>query len=1156
MSESPRRRAEHAQSRASDPAASAWVEASAGSGKTKLLTDRVLRLLLAGVEPGRILCLTFTKAAAAEMATRLARALGDWATAENAPLAQALAGLTGRAPDEAERRAARALFVRVLEQPGGMRISTIHAFAQSLLRAFPLEAGLAPQFAVVEDQDARAMLAREREAVLAGTPNRDAMEHLARLVPPTRFAEVVGTLAATRGRILRAIDSRQGLTGFEGALARALGLAPGAADEDAVLRAACSGVLPDVARAGALLRLSGNDNDRTRGADIAAWLARDETLRASHWEDWRALLLTDKNEPRKRLATKQAGADAGWVQNTLTAEAERVQAAEQARAAARVLAATMALLAIGTPVLRRYESAKARAGMLDYDDLIRGAERLLQDPGSAWVLFKLDGGLDHVLLDEAQDSNPDQWGIVRALTGEFFAGEGAREQGRTVFAVGDVKQSIYGFQGADADGFARERTHYGSAVPRAGLEFRAVPLDVSFRSTAPVLALVDAVFAAGEARAGVVEGDAVLRHYADRAGHAGSVELWPLLRVDAAEAPPAWAPPDAPVDGEGAAPRLAALIAARIRWMLDHETLPARVQRGADQPDGRPVRPGDILVLLRSRARGGFLNALVRALKDLRIPVGGVDRMVLAEQVAVQDLLALADVMLLPEDDLTLAALLKSPLVGLAEEELLALAQPRTGSLWGALAAHRGAESRFGRVADWIAGIMARADYATPHALFADVLGGPGPLDARAGRARMLARLGPDAADPMDEFLNAALEHERAHPPSLQGFVHRLRQGGAEVKREAEGAGDAVRIMTVHGAKGLQAPIVILPDTTGAPPDRAALRWLGDELPAWAPKQEGFAAAALSAQRQADKDAEAREQHRLLYVALTRAEDRLVVCGWQGRKDVLAQCWYRLVEQGFARLDDAVAQPFEGPADAFPSDAVVHRLESAQTAPPREEDPPRAPAAMTALPGWARVPAAIETPEGAVAPSALPGEEETPAAPPRPSDDPRGLRFRRGRLVHALLQHLPDHAPDARADVARRFLARPGHGLDAAEQEAVLAEVLALLDTPLVTAALGPGSLAEAPLAGRVGGRLIAGQVDRLLVEPDRVLVLDYKTNRPPPMDVAAVAPLYLRQMAAYRALLRAAFPGRRVDCALVWTYGARVMALPDALLDGHAPSR
>jgi ATP-dependent helicase/nuclease subunit A len=365
--------------------------------------------------------------------------------------------------------------------------------------------------------------------------------------------------------------------------------------------------------------------------------------------------------------------------------------------------------------------------------------------------------------------------------------------------------------------------------------------------------------------------------------------------------------------------------------------------------------------------------------------------------------------------------------------------------------------------------------------------------------------------------------------------------------------------MTVHGAKGLQAPIVILPDTTAEPHDRATLRWLDGDLPVWAPRQKGFAAEALADRREDDRDADARERHRLLYVALTRAEDRLIVCGWQGGKAVPDGSWYRLVEAGFQRLDGAAAQPFDpadfgAPAGLFPPEATMRRLVSPQAAAPKPEDPPRARVAATALPDWARDPAPPEAPAGAVAPSALPGEEETPAAPPRPSDDPRGLRFRRGRLVHALLQHLPDHASDQREAMARRFLARPGHGLDEAEQAAVLAEVAALLAEPLLAAALGPGSLAEAPLAGRVGDRLIAGQVDRLLVTPDRVLVLDYKTNRPPPATAEQVAPLYLRQMAAYRALLRAAFPGRRVDCALVWTYGARVMPLPDALLDRHAP--
>jgi ATP-dependent helicase/nuclease subunit A len=1155
MSEA-RQRAEAAQTRAANPAISAWVEASAGSGKTKLLTDRLLRLLLAGVPPGRILCLTFTKAAAAEMATRLALRLGEWVVADDAKLAEILEKLIGHAPGREGLAAARQLFADVLEQPGGMRISTLHGFAQSLLRAFPLEAGLAPQFAVMQEQDGRALLARERDALLAGGADRAALAVLAKYQAPTKFSEVIGTMAGGSVKLLDAVQKRQGMAGMRAALARKLGLAPGRMDAAEILAEIAAPDKEAALRQAAETLKGGSITDQKLATAMAEWLALNITGRAESYACWRGVFIIDKGTIRKSFATKSIqAARQAEIQQLMEDEAARLQMLDQDHAAARVLAASMALFAIGEPVLRRYQAAKENAGLLDYDDLIAGARKLLDDPGSAWVLFKLDDGLDHILLDEAQDSNPEQWAIVRALTGEFFAGLGARDEQRSIFAVGDQKQSIYAFQGADAAGFAREKHHYENMVHGAQQEFHAVPLDVSFRSTEPVLALVDAVFAEAPARDGVSP-DAKLQHYADRAGHAGSVELWPILQTAKADAPPDWAPPEQAVDAEGAAPRLAAAIARRIAQMIKHETLPARVEQGkeATQPEGRPIRPGDILVLLRARKRGGFAPVLVRELKNLSIPVGGIDRMVLADQLPVQDMLALAEWLLLPDDDLTLAALLKSPLIGLDEAALFELAQPRQGSLHAALMAHRGSASDFGRVADWLSAQAARLDFITPHGLFADVLGAPGPLDPRAGRARILARLGPDAGDPLDELLNAALEHEKLNPPSLQGFVHWLRQGGAEVKREAEAAGDVVRIMTVHGSKGLQAPIVILPDTTGKAQDRKTLRWFedgGEALPVWAPQVKGFEAPALTAQRQSDQAREAEEEHRLLYVALTRTEDRLIICGWNGAQKLPEGCWYDLVAQGFARLPglEECAAP-----DGFGADPKLLRLSTPQRAAPRVESAGSAADAGARPPAWAWQKAAEEALAGSLAPSALPGEQETPAAAPRPAGDPLGLRFRRGRLVHALLQSLPEHPASVWEELTRRFLTRRAPGLSVAEQEATLHEVLGLLGEAWMQAALGPGSLAEAPLAGEVNGRLIAGQVDRLKVEPDRVLVLDYKTNRPPPEHVDQVAPLYLRQMAAYRTLLRAAFPGRVVECALVWTYGARFMALPDAVLDPHAP--
>ena len=1143
---SPRAAAQAAQRRASDPLASAWVGASAGSGKTKVLTDRVLRLLLRpGAKPGRILCLTFTKAAAAEMATRLARRLGEWAVAEDADLDASLEALTGQRPDNETRRRARALFAEVLELPGGMRIATIHAFCQSLLRGFPLEAGLPPQFTLIEETEAAAMLADAREAALAsGRLPPEAIEAIAGLGSAEDFADTLRTLVKERDRLGTAIAQAGGLRGCDAVLRRRLGLPP-AGDEAGAIAEAAAEVGTEMVRAAGLLAGSGNANDRARGAAMKAWIALPNEARAARWEDWAEIFLTaTEGTPRKSLATKGGLRDRHEeAQGLMAEEAERVHAVEESRKAWRLHAASLALLALAQPVLDGYTARKARIGAVDFDDLIQAARGLLYDPGSAWVLYKLDGGLDHLLLDEAQDSNPYQWEIAARLAGEFFAGTGTRDENtiRSIFAVGDEKQSIYGFQGADAAGFGRWEEHFSSAVRAAGADFAAVPLNVSFRSTMPVLALVDAVFAEGPARHGVVPEGHVLQHRADREGEAGLVELWPPLAKPAPAVLEPWQVPDEPVAENDAEAQMAEALSARIAQMVARETLPSR--------GGRKIRPGDILVLLRRRT--GFSGLLVRALKARGVAVGGLDRLRLIEQIAVQDLLALCDVLLLPEDDLQLAAVLKSPLCGISETELCDLARGRTQPLWWRLLEHRGRATALGHAADWLADLADRADLVTPHTLLAEVLGEYG------GRARIMERLGPDVADPLDEMLNAALTFEGRHPPSLQGFVQWLRRGGAEVKREAESGVDAVRLMTAHGAKGLQAPVVIIPDV-GSGRGEKAVRWDESDppLPFWAPRsRKDFFAPAWNALLEADTAAREAEENRLLYVALTRAEDRLLVCAWGEPKP---GSWYDLVAQGFSRLAGAEEVPFEPSAFNGPASASftgpLRRFACPQTATPRPDAPHDPLAEAAPLPPWLGRPAAPESEALALSPSALPGEEETPTAAPHGRADPTGERFRRGRLIHALLQHLPEFPPAQRPEVAARFLDRPGHGLSANDRATTLAEVMRLMQHPDLEEVFGPDALAEAPIAGRVNGQPLAGQVDRMLIRPDRIVVLDYKTNRPPPEEVGQVPALYLRQMAAYRALLRQVFPGRRVECWLLWTWSTRVMALPDAVLDRHAP--
>ncbi len=1157
----PSARANVEQLAASDPGASALVAAHAGTGKTKLLIDRLLRLMLAGADPRRIQCLTFTKAAAAEMAIRLQRRLGAWVTLDEPRLDDELTALR-IPPSPGTRERARRLFATVLDLPGGMRIGTIHAFCQSLLRRFPLEAQLSPHFRLLDDADGRASLEAARERSLL-SPDTRALEVLAGLASARDFSLLVATLQGRRGALARVLSLPPD------AMADAVRRAAGArhATEAAVLADA---VHPDEATLRpALLAMRDRASPavRDRAGRMLGWLGLDEEERVEHWERWREELLTAAGTPRATVAfcnAKLAASDP-WIAGACLAEAARVVAAEDERRAVRLAEATIALLTLAAPVLREHAGDKDRVAALEYDDLISRTAALLFDPGAAWVLYKLDGGLDHLLLDEVQDNSGAQWHIADALSAEFFAGSGAHEDhalrgeatrgeapppARTVFAVGDRKQSIYSFQGAEPAEFDRFRGLWRERVHAAGRHLAEVTLDVSFRSAPAVLDVVDAVFARPDAADGVRDGEA-LHHLANRVGAPGRVELWPLAPAPEPQTPEPWAAPERNAGLLSGPQRLAEQLAA---WI------------GVEAARG--TAPGDVLVLVRRR--GEFARALVRALKGHGVPVAGLDRLVLTDQPAVQDLLALCDALLLPGDDLSLACVLTSPLGALTDEELMPLATERRGSLWEALEARARERPCWGTAHRFLVELLGRVDYTTPHALLAEALG---PL---GGRARLLARLGPEAAEPIDELLGAALAHARQGAPSLQGFVHALRRSGAEVKREPQtGApgGGAVRIMTVHGAKGLQAPLVVLPDTTALPREEAGLAWTTDPadpattLPLWAPRRD-LAAPAVEAARDAERLERRREHNRLLYVALTRAQDRLVVCGWRGAREPDDGCWFRMTERALRDLGAS-----ETPFDAWPGTALVHARPGATSAadatapatppPPDSTRPDASPPETPALPEWAGSPpswrARPPPPEPVLphplAPSRPEGVELGPVPRPASPLDRSGDRFRRGLLIHTLLQHLPALPPSDREPAALRHAhaALPGDP-DAAARAA--AEALGVLDVPALAPLFGPLGRAEQPLAGVIGDRVVTGQVDRLAVLPDEVLLADFKSDRDPPAIPAATPVTYLRQMAAYRAVLSRVWPDRPVRCLLVWTRGPTLTTLPDALLDEHAPDR
>jgi ATP-dependent helicase/nuclease subunit A len=1126
-------RPEVSQRRAADPAGSSWVDASAGSGKTKVLTDRILRLLLSGARPDTILAITFTRAAAAEMRNRLNETLADWATMESRPLDEKLDELygLGKRDKDAQVRARR-LFATIVDAPVGVRIETIHGFCQSVLRRFPLEAGIPPHFGVLDERSADQLKKESVAHVFDRTEAEPALgAAIARLsvaYAETRFAALIREIINGRAKFERAFADYESISDIVARLERAEGIEPGETVLS-LLQRSCHDLAVEkelLLSAAKVMQEKGSETYIETGRKIQAWIECDIEGRCASLDEYQTAFLT-KGELRKNLINPKLAQSHPHIAEALAREALRVQALLARCNTLGVIRNTEDLLILAEAILGDYERRKRRAALLDFDDQILRTYKLLTErsnEAAAWVLYKLDGGIDHILVDESQDTSPIQWELIKALTDEFFAGEGTHETPRTIFAVGDRKQSIFSFQGADPAIAEEMRGHFQSAVENAQQSWAPVELNVSFRSTKPILSLVDAVFSGGAALAGVAP--APLIHHLHRRGEGGIVELWPLAEKAPAIDEDPWAIEVEP-GGIDPVTRTANRIADTIAgWLRDGEILAS---------ENRPVRAGDILVLVRKR--WPLVPKLIRACKQRGIPVAGADRMILTQELAVTDLMALAQFLLLPEDDMALAIVLRGPLLGLSEDDLFALAYKRKGTLYQALQAATFPAALAAR--DWLSGWLSRVDFIRPYELFAAVLNEGCPADT-SGRRAFAARLGGQALDPLDEFLGAALNFETTHAPSLQNFLHWIETKEVEVKREkdvqgARGEEGEVAIMTVHGAKGLQAPIVFLADTTdfkAAGPQGPLILWQDRGLPLAAPlraKED----AACRAVREAQKQRAEEEHRRLLYVGLTRAADRLYIASWQGRNAPAETCWHSLIEA-------ALTEPL---AKKLPDG--VWRIAEPHTNQPKSPQKPRERAKRTLVPDYMRqAPPPEPSPPRPLAPSHFIAVEPASASPL--AADNQANRFERGQLIHRLLQTLPQLPPENRTAAARRYIAGAS-SLDEAQAETLIAEVARVMQDERFTAVFGPHSQAEVPVVGLIypegaPGALFAlsGQIDRLVVTDEEVLIVDYKTNRPPPSD-GSIPEAYRKQLAAYRAAIARLYPEKRIRTALLWTYEPRL---------------
>ncbi len=1152
---------------AADPALSVFVTANAGSGKTTTLVDRVARLLLKHVAPGEILCVTYTKAAAAEMQARLFAKLGGWAVADNDTLSRSLAQLDGRDPaalSDAELSEARRLFARALETPGGLKIQTIHAFCEKLLRRFPLEAGVDPGFTVLENEAARALSIEAREDLArAALADPDgvlgaAYAHFAVQLDWGAFHALLAEFETHRDKLVAYVEAVE--RGHAPA-PHALAAAPPGATPESLQADWLARLIPSDWLAAADGFATGSPNDQKIAAQMRAATPPHTTLAAMT-----PIFIDSKGVSRTKFGTKSAPPAATTYLADLSLSYCSVL--DRMRAA-RVADDTVKALTLAQIHAALYAAAKARARALDFPDLVTRTVTLLTeaDGAAAWVLYKLDGGIEHVLVDEAQDTAPEQWDIFKAVTEEFFSGQGAARRGataRSLFVVGDQKQSIYSFQGARPERLLKEAQAYQARVEAAyGADaFRQVPLETSFRSTEEVLAFVDAAFEGPDrTRALVGETGDITTHAPAREGQHGAVDLWPLFHDPETPDREAW---NAPVDKEGAASgrkRLAQTLAREIRRQVRDRV--AIHNPAKDGPPMRPVRWGDFLVLVRRR--DATFEEIIRALKAEGVPVAGADRLKLSSHIVFDDLKALARFALYPDDDLSLAEVLRGPLCDVTDFgdpwSLYPLAgeTPRKGvSLWSELR-RRAAEQPQWAHALALLQFVIDARACDPFAFFSAVLNRVDGLGL-SGRARILARLGREAEEAIDESLTQVLAAEGRGGTDLETCLSLLEAADVEVKREMEGARDEVRVMTVHGAKGLEAPIVILPDTTsratpqGVPlipvpldpedPD-AGEGWL------MCPGAKGDDCAASEAAKTVRADRADAESLRLLYVALTRARERIIVMGRALKKPKEGfdpGSWWSVIEQTFARLaedDEANVRDIGDGVRRFGADPQG----LADAAPTLA-----APAAS--LPAWVDTPPAADASARFVAPSQMDETLRIPAPSPLAVAAGPGAplgRFRRGDLIHRLLERLPEIAPADRPAAARRLLARETD-LDEAQRAEMIAAAFSVLDDARFAPVFGQGSRAEVALTGSAPGLppgvSINGRIDRLVVTPERVLVVDYKTNRPAPDAIEKVDPAYVLQAAVYVAVLKRLYPDRPVEAALVWTDGPKLMPIPPEMLE------
>ncbi|MBR6663295.1 MAG: double-strand break repair helicase AddA, partial [Alphaproteobacteria bacterium] len=1039
---------------------------------------------------------------------RIANRLSKWAVSPDADLISDLQKLLGQTEiDQKTLSQSRRLFAILLDTPGGMKIQTIHSFCQEILKRFPLEAKISPYFEVMDDRTAKEALENIKSDLLQKIetdPNCQTAKSLAFIttkISEFTFPKLMNSLTQNRNKIIRVLDQYPSVQDLICKIADKLQISCDCKSEDVINKFWNNTPKTKILEFANALKQGGK-------SDIEKAQAISSALKNNDYNLYRKVFLTDKNEPRKTVATQKVIASFPLALALAQQEVERILFTDNMICSIQLLESTSAVLHVAQDLLNNYNKFKQTHSKVDYEDLIVQTRNLLEDPNVAqWVLYKLDGGIDHVLIDEAQDTAPDQWAIVKAITNEFFYGSGAKSDNNTIFVVGDRKQSIYSFQGADPQEFEKSRLYFASKSTKE-TPFKQINLDVSFRSSSAILDTVNQVFSSLDASKGVATEEHQVCHIPSRIGEAGKIEIWPLIETQKNDNPSIWYPPVEKLIAESTSARLAKMIAENIYKMVSSQELLVS--------QNRPLKYQDFMILVQRR--NSFVEELVRECKQIGVNIAGADKIKLLEQIAIQDLVSLGKFVLLPEDDLSLAEILKSPLFNLTDMDLQNICCNRgSQSLWQSMKKN----SAYNDVSQILQSLLNLSNL-RPFEFYAYV------LSTLSGRKKFISRLGHEVEDGLDEFINLTISFERDHIPSLQTFIDWIEQDDVEIKRELEqNQADAVRIMTVHGSKGLQAPIVILPDTARVKSIRNEAELLINDDMLFYPFSSDEYENNCKKIKSKQKELALEEYHRLLYVALTRAEERLYICGYQ-KGGLNSDSWYELCKSSLGNICEKQ------------QDKLIYETPQEAPLPPKETHKDTFQKDIDF--SWINNPLPKEMPLAKPLRASKIDDDNEQISSPLDINHPE--YFRRGIIIHKLLQILPDTDKSKHYELAKKFVSHHGSTLSEYAQNQITSEVVSLLSDSRFSIFFGPDSKPEVPIMGEVEGQIISGQIDRLVITPQEVKILDYKTNRPAASNLKDVPLAYIKQLRAYRSLIQKIYPQKEVKTYILWTNTASIMEI------------